>query len=395
MQQQENKGSLLIGGVPADRWHGRPKHIENDSNFSAVAMRNDTKKIAAVHTPKNGVFESVHEIMHSRHTDLDQFKATYAGVCDEVAQITEDCRIHLNFWPWRKGQTPAAIEIATKKYMRGEIRDMDKMREAEPNKRGGWPDFCVRMRYDAVHRGLGGKVKNPGFADYKQRCFSNQILHLIHTGYARRAALMLQTAFFPPPPAMKAGNGSEGLRGEKGAHGGDGTDLDMKIIRLPLTEVVEQAQIGYRRATSGSRLHRPSLGKPVLPQKLFMKRVPNEPAGTILIDASGSMGDFDQIEKWLEKAPFGQVAYYAGGGSNQGWLYVYAKDGRRAQAIERPPGGGNTVDGPALDWLLQQPKPRVIVTDREFCGASDSDAQVMRLAMLERMGEVKVEDYSR
>ena len=133
----------------------------------------------------------------------------------------------------------------------------------------------------------------------------------------------------------------------------------------------------------------------MLPQKLFMKRVPNEPAGTILIDASGSMGSFDQVTQWCEKAPFGQIAYYAGKDYGKGWLYIYAKDGRRAKEPVEPEVKGNTVDGPAIDWLMQQLKPRIMVTDREFCGAFDSDAQIMRLDQLERQGEIKVLDYSK
>ena len=54
----------------------------------------------------------------------------------------------------------------------------------------------------------------------------------------------------------------------------------------------------------------------------------------------------------------------------------------------------NTVDGPAIDWLLSQQGPYVMITDRGFCGSDDSEAQVHRLARLERQGKVAVHDYA-
>src|SRR4029077_3292808 len=123
------------------------------------------------------------------------------------------------------------------------------------------------------------------------------------------------------------------------------------------------------------------------------RRSPRQIDGTILVDASGSMGDFDQIKRWCELAPFGTIAYYAGN-HRSGKLFVYARNGKRAREIEDPRLGGNTVDGPAMDWLMSQAKPRLMITDRGFCGADDSIAQVARLEHLERLGEITVKDYS-
>ena len=395
MRETENKGSLLIGGVPAHRWHGRPTHLENDGDFAATAFRKDDGKINALHTPKDGVFESVHEIMHSRHSSMEHLNSAYAEVHDEVKQIVEDCRLHIKFWPWQNYDTPAAIRKATLAFMRKELKVADEACIEVPHMRGGWADFSIRLRYVAVMRGLDNKWLLPKarFATGQQD-FANRILGMIRSSHERRAALELQIAFFPPPPELKVeSTKGEALKGAKAK--GDADKLEMEIIRLPLTEVIEAAQVGYRRASSGSRLHRPSLRKPVLPQKLFMKRTPNEPGGTILIDASGSMGSFDQVTQWCEKAPFGQIAYYAGRDFGKGWLYIYARDGRRARVPVEPEVKGNTVDGPAMDWLLKQPGPRIMVTDREFCGAKDSHAQVVRLQNLERQGLIKVLDYSK
>ena len=203
---------------------------------------------------------------------------------------------------------------------------------------------------------------------------------------------MLQTVFFPPQE--EGDRPSDERFGVKNpAKNGKGKQPHMDIIELPHTECIPEAVRGYRRATSGSRLHRPSLRKPILPQRLFVRKTPREAGGTILVDASGSMGDWNEILQWCEKAPFGTIAYYAGNGRS-GALYVYARNGKRAREIVNPHMGGNTVDGPAMDWLLTQAKPRLMITDRGFCDASDSEIQVYRLAELERRGEIKVLDYA-
>jgi hypothetical protein len=127
---------------------------------------------------------------------------------------------------------------------------------------------------------------------------------------------------------------------------------------------------------------------------MFVKKAPVLPGGTILIDASGSMGDFDEIIKWMETSPFGTIAYYAGDTYRGcGWLYVYARKGWHAPEVKHLPDRENVVDGPAMDWLMKQARPRTFVTDRQFCGAADSTMQVVRLRRLEKQGELEVRDY--
>ena len=204
---------------------------------------------------------------------------------------------------------------------------------------------------------------------------------------------MLQAAFFPPPPSPSPMVNGDVPTGKKIRPSDSGGQPKMDIIELPHTEHIAEASVGTRLATSGSRLYRPALRRPILPQRMFVRRAAIEAGGTILVDASGSMGSWDQVKEWCEKAPFGTIAYYAGWRA-RGGLYVYARNGKHAVDIVHPDGRDNMVDGPAIDWLLQQPGPRTMVTDRGFCGAWDSTAQIVRLATLEAAGEIKVVDYS-
>lgn len=392
---KENNNGILLSGIPVKRKAAHTVHIEHDDDFACVDFDVRSGKIDRLHTPGDP-FRRVHEMMHSRHTDPEVQSKDYEGIREIVWQITEDCRIHVDHWPWKYGNTPKLIKDDALKFLRRERADMQKILDKDPKKKGTWPDFAVRLRQTAVRIGLGTSRKTAldkaGFTDTNQRTFAKRIIHHLRLGNHRQAALEIEAAFFEPPPMIEGDNNTRSGKKRPGRNG-EYKQPKMDIIELKLTEIIPEAKRGYRRASSGSRLHRPSIRKPVLPQKLFIRRTPREVAGTILVDASGSMGDFSQVSDWCKKAPFGTIAYYAGN-SRGGTLYIYAKNGKRAAQIVDPSLGGNTVDGPAMDWLMTQPKPRLFITDRGFCGAADSEAQIMRLANLERRGEITVKDYA-
>jgi len=394
---KQDTGSILVTGVPVER--GRPIHIEHEDGLARTDFGKGGK-VEVIHTPQK-VFQRVHEIMHARHSDPRRMGRQYKGLPDEVWNIVEDARIHLGHWPWKRGMTPEPIKEATMEFLGSEMDDAAKHLIEDPEKRGTWPDFGTRFRQAAILIGMGENeyvaIGKADFVDTRQATFAGEMFGLIRANREGKAAHQLYTVFFPPPPPAPWEDGISTTR-ESGskiipANAVRRSGPQMEIIELPLTEVIREAVVGYRRATSGSRLHRPSLRKPVLPQRLFVRRTPTRPDGTILVDASGSMGDWDHVRRWCEKAPFGTIAYYAGNGKS-GWLYVYARNGKRAAKIVKPKGGGNTVDGPAMDWLLTQPKPRRMITDRGFCDAADSEVQVVRLSILERAGEIEVIDYS-
>lgn len=102
--------------------------------------------------------------------------------------------------------------------------------------------------------------------------------------------------------------------------------------------------------------------------------------GTVLIDASGSMGVTpEDVYKLVLDAPAVTVAYYSGdyGGGD---LVIVAKDGKLAdkEAFEKWHHGGNIVDGPALMWLSAQKGPRIWVSDGQVTGVSDASHANLR-----------------
>jgi hypothetical protein len=407
MLVRQGRDNLLVAGVPLKR--GTPVQFEHDfSEEQNYTLFSRTGQVEELHVPRGVGLVRIHELMHARHTNRRRYDRVYKDIPDFAAQTLEDCRIHVCHWPWGTSGygTPPSVKEAVRDYCDMERDLCAKNLDAKPELKGAWPDFATKLRICAVIGGMNGyplrQCDIEGF-EREQEPLARQVLRYLQKRQEAKAAKLIQTVFFPPkpPPFKFAGGGGSGKGFNTDFSGtipvicleGD-NQPEMQIIELPHTEHVEGAVTGERRATMGSRLHRPSLRRPLLPQRLFIRRTPIEPAGTILIDASGSMGSMDNIEKWMQHAPFGQIAYYAGNGRGYGWLWIYARDGRRAAEIAEPVNRGNTVDGPALTWLLMQPAPRTFVTDREFCDAPDSHAQVARLRQLERAGEVKVVNYN-
>lgn len=395
---KRNRNSMLMAGVPPAR--GAPVHYEHTDDTAYTAHDCETGGVSEVHTPQDSL-RRIHELMHARHSPTKEQSKWYAGIIEPVRQVTEDCRIHLLHWPWDRGHTPAdiandALEFVTRDVARC-VQECDEI--VASGKRTAadmaWPIFATKLRAVAVTDG----VSTRGYQDLTGRMYEGDepqealavtVLDLLVSNKPRAAALMLQRAFFDVPEE----EASKGERGGKKGEGGTELALHMDVIELPHTEPIREAEVGTRVATSGPRIHRPALRRPVLPQRMFVRRSAVEPQGTILIDASGSMGDFSYVERIAREAPFATVAYYAGEDDGKhGQLFVYARGGMRSADMPEPDTRGNLVDGPALDWLLKQDPPRIMVTDRGFCGAADSAAQIVRLARLEAAGEVTVRNY--
>ena len=101
--------------------------------------------------------------------------------------------------------------------------------------------------------------------------------------------------------------------------------------------------------------------------KIFGRKK-KEPGGSVLIDDSGSMSFSTQdIREIMEAAPAVNIAAYSGQ-SSKGELVILGQDGKYAEInnMTRPKGSNNLVDLPALEWLAEQPKPRIWVSDTKI-----------------------------
>lgn len=130
----------------------------------------------------------------------------------------------------------------------------------------------------------------------------------------------------------------------------------------------------YQAAEEGAFIRRPD--RLYVDQKIFGKKKRVQ-GGAVLIDDSGSMGmDYDEILSIMLAVPGATIGVYSATGS-MGFLRIVARNGRMV-AEERDvstPGGGNGIDGPALEWLAQQPFTRKAwVSDGYVTGSGDRHA---------------------
>lgn len=426
------KVSFIETAIPPKR--GVARHFENNENRAETIFATDGS-VKEIHTPQDAL-RRVHEVMHARHTNCRD----YAGRHPLVRNLIEDCRLHLNHWPWKGEATPSAI-----------VDDVDLMFKLEAKRRieakkefdriDPFSDFAQILRENAVMVGMNGpnRMKDFGFVKpfttHAQAQLANSLFLQIMSGQHNEAAYALEAVFFgeelkeeeerrrmeeltkiedeidrkrgkkvkekgeksrdPDASGHEEEEGDVAARTGSRYHGDGGlTPSKMDIIELPLVEDTHSVDRGFRMATSGSRIYRPALRRPVLPHRLFLKQAPIAPGGAILFDASGSMGvDSKMLLDCCRRTPAATVAFYCGiDGGNCGWLYVYAKDGRRASgdpALFPDHEGGNGCDGAALEWLMKQEGPRIMVTDKQFT-CNDAHIHVAKLEVYEMLGEVTV-----
>jgi hypothetical protein len=103
--------------------------------------------------------------------------------------------------------------------------------------------------------------------------------------------------------------------------------------------------------------------------RVFAHKIRKRGGGGVLIDTSGSMDlSNEQVLMLCAAYPAGVIAAYSSHG-DEGTLRVIARNGRRVPDDQiSPPGAGNGIDGPALDWLAKQPGPRFWISDAGVTG---------------------------
>lgn len=108
-------------------------------------------------------------------------------------------------------------------------------------------------------------------------------------------------------------------------------------------------------------------------QRIYVHKL-RVPSVSVLIDASGSMAlDADDIREIIDMLPGSTIASYAGYDhepveGDPGELWILADNGKIIDLSDRShlrPWhlGGNGVDMPALQWLAEQPGPRLWISD--------------------------------
>lgn len=228
---------------------------------------------------------------------------------------------------------------------------------------------------------------------------------------ARRLARELRTVRLLDAHGMARGelrwdgagvcSAASGGRRAASADAGRGVASGSMVLKtVPLVARLQPAGRQTRRwrpAAEGSQVRYPE--RWFSERTIFRRRVRERSGGgTVLVDTSGSMrlGVCD-LERLLGAIPSGAgMAIYSGRGA-LGELRVVAWDDRRASAEHLEPyARGNVIDLPALQWLAQQPPPRLWLSDGLVSGVDDvasselraQAARICRDARIRRCGSI-------
>lgn len=157
-------------------------------------------------------------------------------------------------------------------------------------------------------------------------------------------------------------------------HGEEGlwATYDFEEPPLPLS-LPERRKLRRKKLPDvrGRRLHR--IGRLHQDGRVFANTFKKKGGGAVVIDCSSSMSlETYEVIELMRHFPLGVIGAYSsssGTGFEHGTLRVIARDGRRVEDNQiNPPGGGNGIDGPALDWLAKQPGPRYWISDAWVSG---------------------------
>ncbi len=150
----------------------------------------------------------------------------------------------------------------------------------------------------------------------------------------------------------------------------NGQNRKMEVVEIERTEPCHLGPPVRRKATVGSRFRMGSLVRAIGSGRagsLYSKKRVTAPAGTVVIDGSGSMcPDQSEINELCSLLPAATIAVYGGDGCNSGKLLILAKDGKRGTSFDMVGYYGNDIDDLVIEWLLKQPGPRTLLTDLGF-----------------------------
>lgn len=175
---------------------------------------------------------------------------------------------------------------------------------------------------------------------------------------------------------------------------------NMEIVHLPLTEIhpTRKNARKFRPGFVGAFRYPHRAFIPVSDGSAFAYRQKAK-GGTILLDCSSSMAlSPNNISHLLDYAPMLTVAGYAGIEEccKKGSLAIFIKNGTTANKSRvrewyKKTDGGNIVDGPALRWLIKQPRPHIWISDGMVTGIRDHSSDNLRLEakILQKLGNIK------
>lgn len=362
-----NGGDVVKIGVPVV-----------DTAFG-ITIRGHETRHASIHKP-------------TRRKPMTENESVAAQIVDDVNDET------LDLPPLNSG----AFTVYKRAHLATAMRDVRTItNKARKAKRGEIPDnvalrnsnllASVRSLAMLSHYAKGEaplcRVRDRGYAKVREaighRTFKalGQVIRQAEKRRTRAKAISMLVALMENEPDLESIEGEE----MPDPHGeilapvthGDALDGHMRLIDLRPKTVycAKEKSITRKHAPSGVIINAARYVSAIVSgdgNGLFSRRVRQKPGGCVVIDASGSMGaTATNLSEICKLVPTATVGYYSGqGGGGRGDLCVYANGGKRFNGAlpDEYMHYGNAVDLPAIRWMMQFPKPWILVSDLEFCG---------------------------
>jgi hypothetical protein len=334
-------------------------------------------------------FMRAHEMAHVKITPPDPVEALAVreGISPDALNIVEDLRVHT--FMLSRGIPAPAINTPDKR--------LDYIVKHEKNHRklagilvacaetGEYYEFqkaiqSLLSREESARLLRWVKIVLDNFRNFRDEYEDDPVARVSGFSQLTGPIARLFDSIFPPDGS--AGDRRDGIPAEEyfsclpsGEYVQWGELLPTRVAKMSLS----------KRARGSSRTWADEGVIPAAPYRLLIdsrifSRKRKMKGGTVLIDASGSMGfSLDDLAAVIKEAPGATIAAYAGKSSSDwGHLVIAAKDGRMASVGDIHTAlnfcEGNVVDGPALRWLAKQPGPRIWVSDGFVTGVEDRPA---------------------
>ena len=328
----------------------------------------------------------LHEMAHARWTPVNSGKTAAAeGIEPLTANACEDARIHRKLrdaeFPIGRALTPDDMAKLAEIFDRGMMEPLDSARLLMASI-GTGDERGIAELISAIE---GGRAIVDVTRDVWRQAFGKRRPAFGKTIEAGKAL----EDWFKTPPDPEVLESMEDPLGrlpdyDTGKRGAGETVWGAMNVETPPRPLSLPARIRRRtrRALPEGSFPRNWHRLPV-DGAVFSRKAKRLPGGAVLIDQSGSMSlSAEDVLAIVSAAPAAIVATYAGD-ARTGTLRVLAMNGKRVNDADvHLEMGGNTVDGPALEWIGRFPGPRFWVSDGLAFGISgDSIRDAAKLAM--------------